>query len=205
MVTITDIETAGPDRRARRLHFSDGQTRLTSATVLKQLELSEGDEVAPEDLELLIEPLEAEAARERALRVLGYRERSSAELHKRLRDDGYPDSVARAVTNRFCELALVDDERYAQAYVRSRAASGYSRSRILRELGTRGIDPETAAHAVDDCDLQPEADRARTILRGHVPRDRKERDRALRRLVSRGYGFADAISAIDASEDDVAE
>lgn len=205
MLTITAIETAGPDRRARQLVFSNGQVRLTSAAVLKQLGIEEGETLSCEDLDRLLQPLEADAAKERALRVLGYRERTHAELLKRLLDDGYPEPVASAVVERFSDLGLVDDSRYAHLYARTRASAGYGRPRILRELVTRGIDPDTARTAVDESLVESEAIRARATLRGRVPEDRKERDRALRRLVSRGYGFSDALAALDASADEFPE
>ena len=84
-------------------------------------------------------------------------------------------------------MELVDDRRFASAWARSRAAAGYGRRRILRELAEKGIDDDTALAAVEEELSGDEAARAREALRGRVPRDHKDRERLIRRLVSRGF------------------
>ena len=138
---IERIEHAGPDRRARRLVFSGQEgTRTTSTAAFKLLGLEEGDEIESADLETLLAEHEPACARERALRVLGYRERSVKELSKRLGDDGYPPAVVQALVERMSELGLVNDERFASAWARARIAAGFGPDRIARELAAKGVE-----------------------------------------------------------------
>lgn len=194
-VTITSIEVAGPDRRARRLMFSDGLERKTAATVVTALDLEPGsaiDRVALEEALLTEEPLHA---RERALRWVGYRERSPEELRVRLTRDGFPDDVSRAVVQRFEELGLVDEARFAEMWVRSRVRAGYGRRRIATELSTRGVSEHVAAAALGLSE-GTDVERARNQLARASLRSPKDRDRAMRRLVARGFDFGTARDAI---------
>jgi len=198
-VTITSVEHAGPDNRARRLVFDEGaHSRLTAACVVKDLSLESGQIHEPDSLASKLDEAERRLAKERVLRILGYRERSAAEVSRRLLDDGYPPDVARDMTARFTELGLIDDCRFAAAYSRSRLAAGFGARRIASELKQRGIGPEIADNALREAmDGTDELDRAIAALRGRVPRDRRERERLLRHLLSKGFDLPVALAALD--------
>jgi regulatory protein len=203
MLTIACIETAGPDRRARRLVFSDSsEPRTTSAAVVRALMIEPGMQFDNRELEPMLFEAELAQARERALRLLGYRERSEKELRTRLRDDGYPQTVVHRVSARMVETGLLDDERFARSWARARATGGYGPSRVSRELGDKGVDTELIAEAVREAfaDQDPVA-RARAILGSAPPRTRSERDRAIRKLLRRGFSLSTALVALgDADE-----
>jgi len=197
-VVIDRIETAGPARRARRLVLSDGRTRLTSAAVVRVLALEPGSAV--DDSELA--ETEMAQARERAFRVLGYRDRSAAELAKKLSDDGYPHDVVAAITDRLAELDLVNDVRFAETWVRMRSASGYGPHRVARELAEKGVDKQIAQDALHSVEGPSELERARLVLGTRTAADPRERDRLMRRLVTRGFSFETARAALDGASDE---
>lgn len=195
--TVERIESVGPDSRARRISFSDGSApRTTSAAALKLLGLESGSEVEPLQLLEELAKHEPQLARDRALQLLGYRERSRQELYQRLRDNGYPDNVVAAVVARFCEVELVDDARFASAWVRSRISAGYGSRRIRRELAEKGVDDDLIAAAIEEEAVDDELSRARASLRGSAARDSRERERLIRRLVSRGFELRVAVEAV---------
>ncbi|MDR3687523.1 MAG: regulatory protein RecX [Coriobacteriia bacterium] len=201
---IVRIEDAGPDRKARRLVFDDGsESRLTSAAAVKSLGIAEGLSVSGSILEASLAEVELPLAKERALMLLGYRDRSRAELARKLHDAGYPTAVSAQVVERFVEIELVDDERFAAAWVRTRAAAGYGARRIGQELAQKGIDPDTAAAALEPiAGSDEQLARARAVLRERVPADRKERDKFVRRLVTKGFSLQTAIQALETASDD---
>lgn len=200
-VTIERIETAGPDRRARRLVFSDtSESRLTSASVVRLLGLEEGLEVVQAELEASLKDTESAQARERALRLLGYRERSVQELRKRLIDDGYPTAITDGVIERMTESGLVDDERFARAWARTRAAAGFGSTRVRRELSLKGVDPDLSAEALAEAYAgQDPLASARKLIGNTQLVTRNDRDRAIRKLLRRGYDISTAIRAVDDS------
>ncbi|HEY5541372.1 MAG TPA: regulatory protein RecX [Coriobacteriia bacterium] len=196
---IARIEDAGPDRKARRLTFEDGiEPRITSASVVKELGLEEGLSIDADVLEASLAEVELLLAKERALRLLGYRERSRAELVRKLCDSGYPEAIASQVAERFAEIELLDDERFAAVWVRTRNAAGFGARRIARELAEKGLAPETAAAALEAISGgEDQVARARQTLRGRIVTDNKERDKLIRRLVAKGFSLSVAVQAVD--------
>lgn len=202
---IARIEDAGPGRKARRLVFDDGsEPRVTSAVAVKNLGLSEDTDIAAKALDEALAQIEPHLAKERAIQLLGYRERSTSELRKGLIDSGYGSSTASSVVERLQELGLVDDERFAGMWVHSRAASGIGARRIAHELAEKGVAPDTIDAALQEsCPTDGQLERAKSALGGRVATDRKAREKLVRRLVSRGYDLSIALRAVQSASEDV--
>jgi len=140
----------------------------------------------------------AGALRLAALRLLGRRDYTTAELTTRLIDRGYvPEEVAAAVARLTADGSL-DDRRVARGHVRvASQAKGRGRLRIQAELQARGIESDIAREAL--ADLSPDNDRKaieRFLTRRHpdgLPAG--SRDRVVRQLLRRGFP-ADAIAAV---------
>ena len=202
--TILRIEVAGPERRARRIFFDDEhEPRQVSTAILKELALGVGVVVDPDQLEAAVGEIELQFAKSRALQLLGYRERSRAELTAKLLATGYPRDVVDTVVARFVEVELVDDRRYAWAFARSRSAAGYGSRRIARELQSKGISESLVAEVLHDvAPAQDDFARATSALRGRTPADASEGRRLVRRLVGRGFDLSVAIRAVEAAGGD---
>ena len=126
--------------------------------------------------------------RERALRHLARRDHSRAELAKKLASHGAADEV-EAVIAHMGELGLQSDSRYAEAFVRGKAAR-FGTGRLRNELARRGIERELIEQVLDGADAEPEIDRARAVLRGRFaapPADAREWARQARFLQTRGF------------------
>lgn len=90
-------------------------------------------------------------AKQRALDYLAYKPRTEEEVRRKLRKEDVPEAVVEDVVARLYELSYLDDESYAQDYVRNRFASKkYGPIRIRRELVERGVDRHVAETAVAD-------------------------------------------------------
>jgi regulatory protein len=201
---IERIETAGRNQRARRLFFDDGdEPRLTSSAAVKELGVEVGTAVDRETIDAALAAVEGPLARDKAHRLLAHRDRSTAELTRRLLECGYPPTTATEVVNRLVELDIVDDERFAATWTRSRTASGFGPTRIRLELREKGIADEIIADVLGDlADSSAQLDAAVTALRGQEPRDHKARARLIRRLVSRGFRSDVAAQAVGSVRQD---
>ncbi len=132
------------------------------------------------------------------MRLLGYRERSTHELARRLTDDGFPDQVARDVVASLEHRGLVDDARYAEQLVRTRAAAGYGSRRLLQELLDNGIERgEAEALLRESLSPSSEAERLRALVRARPPTDRRTRESLLRRLVAKGFPPGAVLDALN--------
>ncbi len=196
-VCIEAIDTAGRSRRARRIRFDDGTERVTAASAVKALGLESGMSLAPPELDSMLAGVEPQLARDRALRLLGYRDRSTRELARRLEDDGYPEKVVRSLVDSLHTLGLVDDVRFAERLVETRVATGYGSRRILHELLECGIGREEAEALLEASEaVSFELDRLRALLRARPPADSHARERLLKKLVSRGFPPATVLDAM---------
>jgi len=135
-----------------------------------------------------------EEARKCAHRIIRAREKTSFELLKRLQEKGHNKEDAQAVVERFVEVGLVDDARYTEIYIRGAQSSNKGWQRILRELNKRGIDTELLEPPPEDEELE----RASAAIERFSVATHKEREKALRRLVTRGFSYGIAKQAIAA-------
>jgi regulatory protein len=193
---VTAIVTPRVGQKQRTILLDDEAWRTTSAAVVRALGIREGDVVDPAELARAIDAAEPEAARERALRLLGYRERSAHELGLKLADDGYRDEVVAAVVVRFQEVLLVDDRRFAESLVRGAVGGRHlGRERILRNLADAGIDSTIIADVVDG-HAPAEAELARaTELAQRMAVRVSDRRKLARWLIRKGFGPDVAFSA----------
>jgi regulatory protein len=208
---ITDIRRgSGPHRRRVTLYLDDETWRTTTISVARALGLAVGDDIVPASVDTDARELETAEARERALRLLGYRERSVADLHRKLTDDGYPIDIVESLVADFVRSGLVDDERFADLLARSLVQlRGFGLARARGEFERHGVDEAVASGAlarVAPADEEPgrALEAARRSLR---PSDTI--DRMAARLVRRGFSpsvaFSTARSVIAEASDDTVE
>jgi regulatory protein len=113
-----------------------------------------------------------------ALRILHYRFNSEGELRRKLRAKKFEAEAIDAAIQRLYKEKWLDDQRFAGAFVRTKASKRLGRRRILRELENIGVSGEAAAQAIaENIDPERERDglrelcarRARLLVRKHGP------------------------------------
>jgi regulatory protein len=142
---------------------------------------------------------ERERAIQLAHRAVGRRERTVAEVRTLLeRKRVEPEAIDNAVAN-LAEAGLLDDARYAQRFAEDkRELDRWGSERIARELHRRGIADDLIEAAVADRSREAELRTALLLLEQRVPSvpDDRERDRAWRLLIRRGYEVELAYEAV---------
>ena len=128
---------------------------------------------------------------EAALRFLEARQRSAAEVRRRLMFHGYRADLVDDAIERLSELGMIDDAAFARAWVESRDRARPRGERALRqELWRKGIDRAIADDAMEERAAdRPNADEeaAHRLLERHAdalarvadPRARRQRAYAL--------------------------
>ncbi|MDO8915234.1 MAG: RecX family transcriptional regulator [Coriobacteriia bacterium] len=195
MTLISEIVAPRRGSRLRVLHADHEEWRRTSADVVKALGLRAGHIEPAEDLAARIEAAEPTFARDRAYRLLAYRDRTAHELRERLVEDGYPAALSAGIVADLTRVGLVDDDRYARTSARSLATvRGFGRNRILRELEAKGVDPGLAAAATTEA--LPEHDEEASALRlarALTSRPKADVARIATRLARKGFAPALAL------------
>lgn len=156
-VTVEAVRPAG--HRQQLIVLSDGRELLLHEEALAAAgPVREGDALTEERIEELEHANWRVVAHEAALRLLSLRARSERELRTRLELRGIPADVVGAEIERLREAGLIDDEKFAAAWVEERRRTSPRSRRMLRyELLGRGIDPEAVERATRDVEDLPTA------------------------------------------------
>jgi regulatory protein len=149
--TITALEQQTNDP-SRVSVFLDGEFAFgVHEDLVVKHGLREGRTLTPEEQQEIERDDQYVRAKQRALDYLAHKPRTEEEVRRKLRRQDAPETVIEDVVARLYELSYLDDDAYAEDYVRNRFASKkYGPVRIRRELVERGVDRHTAEAAVDD-------------------------------------------------------
>jgi regulatory protein len=142
-----------------------------------------------------------------ALRFLEARQRSAAEVRRRLTTLGYRQELVTGAMERLTELGLLDDESFARAWVESRDRARPRGARALRaELAQKGIDRQLVDEVIAGRGVESDLGGARRLLERHAgtleriadPRARRQRAYAL--LARNGFDSETALEVLNEPE-----
>jgi SOS response regulatory protein OraA/RecX len=153
-------------------------------------------------------PRDREEAEKRAYnsacRALSRRPRGETELANWLLEREHAPEVVATTIERIRDLGYLDDVEVAASVARDAERRRLGSQRAARTLAQRGIANEDSTDALDTL-REGDLVRARAVLERRypegVPEDPRERQRALRRLVTRGYPYGIARKAVGLDRD----
>ncbi len=94
-----------------------------------------------------------EAALQRALHFIDYRPRTENEVRRNLEEHEIPEEIIQEVLDRLKNGGLVDDQRFATAWVENRTAfRPRSRKALAVEMRRKGLDAEAIDSALEKVD-----------------------------------------------------
>jgi regulatory protein len=192
MSKITKL-SVGKSREKRVNVFLDGKFTLNMlAEVAAREGLLVGQELSAEQVETLTRSDRLQRCLNAAIRYLGYRPRSEAEIRQRLQRHGFDSDSTEKVLAKLKEQGLVDDTAFARFWKENREAFS-PRSQWLNrlELQRKGLDGgiiEPVVGEVDDSDSAYRAalSKARRLLPSEYQDFRRRLGEYLRR---RGFGY----------------
>lgn len=143
------------------------------------------------------------AMRRAAMNWLSRRDYARSELAGRLQRKFGESAPVEEVLDWLQEKNFLNENRFAEAFVRSRIDRGQGEMRIRQELGQKGVPDDLIDQALDlaDCDWFELARRVhgRRFRRGPGA-DRKEKARQLRFLQYRGFTSEQCFQAVEAAD-----
>ncbi|MCA1798766.1 MAG: recombination regulator RecX [Xanthomonadaceae bacterium] len=136
------------------------------------------------------------------MRYLARREYAAAELRDKLVRRGYDGAIVAQVIAQLTEARAQDDDRFIEAFVRSRVGRGQGPVRIGAELRQRGIpDEQVDAALATAADWRAQARDARAARFGAgPPGDWSTRGKQARFLEQRGFTHEQIRAALDGDE-----
>jgi regulatory protein len=132
--------------------YVDGRFLLSvNAAIVLQMGLQLGQELLPDQLELLQREEAEQRAVDRALNYLSFRPRSREEVRRYLRRKETPPEIIDAALARLDRLDFVNDHSFAEFWIGTREQFSPRGARALKnELRMKGVDREVVNELVDD-------------------------------------------------------
>ncbi len=163
--TVTALVARGRREGRYDVEVDGSKVATVSVESVAALKLGVGRKLDEQALAALMAEGAVVAAYDRALNILGFRDRSATELRRSLIKKGIDAEPATAAVERLQESGLVDDARYARAMARSRAINaGVSRLRIAQDLARRGVPRDIADKAISEVWEEEEVDQASAAI-----------------------------------------
>jgi regulatory protein len=200
MATITDLVPARGKRGLVRVAIDGVDAGLIRAADAVSLGLQRGARVDAN----VVDRIEALSGQSEALQIanrfIAFRPRSVAEVRQRLRRGGIGEQVAESVLQALLEDGVLDDRRFADAWVENRTALSPRSPRLIQmELRRKGIDRETVDESLESStgtdELALAVDAGRRRLRRLSQLDRRTFDTTMGSFLARRGFSADAMRA----------
>jgi regulatory protein len=144
-----------------------------------------------------VEPLDAPALRQKAIRLLARRDRSRAEMQRLLAAYCADEAMVTALLDELQARDWLSEARLAAQLVHSRRSRSGA-MRIRQELTRRGLKPDVIAEStagLEQTDLAAALELWRRRF-GEPAADRRQRERQLRFLLNRGFGRGIALQVL---------
>lgn len=151
MKTITALRLQKKNKDRVNL-FLDGEYAL-AVPFETAAGLRKGQQLSEEEIDRLREDGEENRAYHQALRFLGYRPRSEAEVTRRLTKHGHDEALVQSVLERLAREGYVDDAEFARFWVDNRTRFRPRSARALsHELRQKGLSSSVIEVAITDVD-----------------------------------------------------
>lgn len=137
--------------------------------------------------------------------LLSRRDYSAYEIRQKYRDICYPVHLEQVIL-RCQDAGYQSDQRFAEVFIRSKAAQGFGWMRIRQEMNRKGID-QTLLQAAEEEQAIDWFESAyllasRKFVGRIEPKDFKSYQKQLRYLVNRGFDFEQARAALERCVDE---
>lgn len=151
------------------------------------------------------------SAMDRAMSYLTSRDRTKKEMFLYLKEKGFDSLEISSVIERLEDLGLINDEKYAEGFVRSRLASKpHSKNSLYRQLMAHQVPESIIGSVLDDIPEDSDYENALSVAVKFCRQFRDldpelRRRRVLTRLQSRGFSYEVSRKAFETAESDEGE
>ena len=153
--------------------------------------IEEGNDLPAKTYEMIEEEILLKRARDRPLYLLQSQGRTQAEMIKKLKDDGYSQSVTERVLSFLQEYHFIDDNAYTENYIHVNKGRK-SKRQITYELQQKGVDRDQIRQMLEENPVDEE-ETVRALLKkktgGRIPEDKKEIQKLAAFLGRKGFSY----------------
>ncbi|MEN6305470.1 MAG: regulatory protein RecX [Armatimonadia bacterium] len=205
---ITAVESS---KRGRRAIFVDGQCVLDlPKAFVDQTGLRVGQSLLPDQQDEIRQAAALQEARTAAVRALGRRALTRADLRRRLSSRGLPETAVEQTLNWLADRKYLDDEQYAQQRWQALAQRKLGAQGIAWKLAQEGVPKDVIqklqaqqTEELNETELARELAERREATMQKVPWPQR-RGRLYVFLARRGFGsdaIAEALERLEAARE----
>ncbi|MGX6962318.1 recombination regulator RecX [Vagococcus xieshaowenii] len=147
MITVKNVlKEKGP---GYTISLSTGESLLVSEDILVRYRLLKNQEISPELVEEIKQAGQQDLGYQMSLNYLSYQLRTEKEVRDYLKEKEINSQDISAIIERLQEVKLVDDQMYAESFVRTQMRLSDKGPTVLKQkLRQKGIKPEVADAAL---------------------------------------------------------
>lgn len=198
-----------PSLRSKiKVYLNDELSFFLYQSDILTLGLEEGMDIPPELLHRLMETIVLPRAKQKALDLMVFQDRTTEELREKLRNQLYPESVIDATIEYMKQYRYLDDVRYSSIYIRSRKESK-SKKIISLALIRKGVDKEIVesviAEEYQEGDEDPEFNALRREIKKAAHKNAgplselpwEDKQKLMAKLCRKGFDFGKIRSLLE--------
>ncbi len=194
MPRITDITTQKRRSDVYNL-FVDGKFLCgVGALELSSSGLKVGQELSEQEVVSIVQQSQGSKAHNAALRYLSYRPRSEFEVRDYVYRKDYSEAICNEVIERLKREGFVDDQAFAESWIRSRSATKPRSQRVLRlELSNKRVPKDVIDAVLADQSEDEELTALKQIAQKKLQLSRYQNDvqKLMQYLMSQGFRYSD--------------
>ncbi len=194
---ITKIEIQKKNKNRVNLYLDNEFNCGLSLEVVVKYGLKEGKEINQELLDFLCNSSEKEIAINKAISYIARYQKTEKEIKEYLFKKGFGDEISQDVIKKLKEYNFIDDDLYAQNYIKYKTKS-VGKRKLAYELRKKGINESLIDNNIDI--YSQDSDSVLLVAEKYLrkkPRDIKTKQKAYRYLLSRGFMSEDIIRALN--------
>ncbi len=194
---ITKIEIQKKNKNRVNLYLDNEFNCGLSLEVVVKYGLKEGKEINQELLDFLCNSSEKEVAMNKAISYIARYQKTEKEIKEYLFKKGFGDEISQDVIKKLKEYNFIDDDLYAQNYIKYKTKS-VGKRKLAYELRKKGIKENLIDNNIDI--YSQDSDSVLLVAEKYLrkkPRDIKTKQKAYRYLLSRGFMSEDIIRALN--------
>ncbi|WP_416149022.1 recombination regulator RecX [Salipaludibacillus sp. HK11] len=206
MQTISKITAAKKTKGRYHIYLTkeqgDEYAFSVSEDLLVREQLSKGRQLTEEDIVNLKEKDDVNKAMQKVLNYLSYRMRSEDEVTRYLKDLEIEEEDINNIVERLYELQFIDDQRFAEAFVRTKRDTGKKGPMVIeQELYQKGVSKLIIASALEQYPEELQFDHAIKMVEKKQSSYKnesmkKKQQKLMQFVIQRGYSQTIAGKAV---------
>jgi regulatory protein len=190
---ITGIEEQKKNNKRCSIYIDGEYYCSVDKEILEELNFHVGMDLNPDEFNQKMETIDYKSALRSALYMLMRSSKTENELRKRLKEKQHSEKAINSVLEYLKEIGYVNDESYAESYIKNaKETAGTSKRSLYYKLTGKGVDSEVIQQKLEEAEIDDFASAMKAAEKkaeGLKGDKRQKSAKLLNFLYRKGYGM----------------